>query len=397
MSRILLQTTIAENGDDWSIARFSLLADELRAAGHHVTARNRATGADDDPILSRLDELDHDQLWLMAVDVGDGLTAADSAAIVRFRENGGGVLTARDHQDLGSCLLGLGTLGEVNHFHEKNPDPSKMRDDQDTPTISWPNYHSGANGDYQPVFADAPTHELLRTTATAGGRIEWFPAHPHEGGVSACVPSAAVLAQGRSTASWPPVQPRRGAGRRARTGWQAHGSSSLPNRPSTTSPITTGTSTAVRRRSSPNLPGRKSRATQRLWRSSRTTCATSPTGCIPPRAAVHRSPSPRREPRDSPEAVNRPPLDGVLTREQRKRERILAVDMKLEVVVLPVSDVDRARQFYEALGWRLDADFSTDAEFRVVQLTHPVRPRRSSSAPASPRRRRARSRAFISS
>ena len=69
--------------------------------------------------------------------------------------------------------------------------------------------------------------------------------------------------------------------------------------------------------------------------------------------AVHRPRSPRREPRDSPEAVNRPPLDGVLTREQRKRERILAVDMKLEVVVLPVRDVDRARQFYEALGWRL--------------------------------------------
>jgi hypothetical protein len=45
MSKILLQTTIAANGDDWSIARFSLLADELRAAGHHVTARNRATGS----------------------------------------------------------------------------------------------------------------------------------------------------------------------------------------------------------------------------------------------------------------------------------------------------------------------------------------------------------------
>jgi len=42
---------------------------------------------------------------------------------------------------------------------------------------------------------------------------------------------------------------------------------------------------------------------------------------------------------------------------------------KLEVIVLPVSDVDRAKQFYESLGWRLDADFSTDADFRVVQIT----------------------------
>jgi hypothetical protein len=64
-----------------------------------------------------------------------------------------------------------------------------------------PNYHSGANGDYQPVFAEEPVHELLRTAGTASGRIEWFPAHPHEGAVSACVPFATVLAQGRSTAS----------------------------------------------------------------------------------------------------------------------------------------------------------------------------------------------------
>jgi len=43
--------------------------------------------------------------------------------------------------------------------------------------------------------------------------------------------------------------------------------------------------------------------------------------------------------------------------------------MKLEVVVVPVSDVDRAKNFYKALGWREDADFVTGADFRVVQLT----------------------------
>jgi catechol 2,3-dioxygenase-like lactoylglutathione lyase family enzyme len=47
------------------------------------------------------------------------------------------------------------------------------------------------------------------------------------------------------------------------------------------------------------------------------------------------------------------------------------VDMKLEVVVLPVSDVDRARDFYAGLGWRLDADFPVTDGFRVVQLTPP--------------------------
>jgi len=47
------------------------------------------------------------------------------------------------------------------------------------------------------------------------------------------------------------------------------------------------------------------------------------------------------------------------------------MDMKLEVVIVPVSNVDRAKRFYEQLGWRLDADFVTGPEFRVVQFTPP--------------------------
>jgi catechol 2,3-dioxygenase-like lactoylglutathione lyase family enzyme len=52
-------------------------------------------------------------------------------------------------------------------------------------------------------------------------------------------------------------------------------------------------------------------------------------------------------------------------------ESVKNVDLKLEVVVLPVSDVDRAKAFYGGLGWRLDADFSFDNGFRVVQFTPP--------------------------
>ncbi len=200
MSNILLQTTIPANRDDWDITRFSLLAAELRAAGHDVVARNRACH-DDDPVLCHLDAGDFDQLWLLAVDVGDGLTEAECAAIGRFRAQGGGVLTARDHQQLGSCLRGLGSLGTVNQFHDATVDPATMCDDQDNPDISWPNYHSGANGDYQPVFTDGPVHELLRTARTASGRIEWFPAHPHEGLVAVAGPHTEVLAQGRSTST----------------------------------------------------------------------------------------------------------------------------------------------------------------------------------------------------
>lgn len=47
------------------------------------------------------------------------------------------------------------------------------------------------------------------------------------------------------------------------------------------------------------------------------------------------------------------------------------VDMKLEVVVIPVSDVERAKRFYAGLGWRLDADFAAGDEFRVIQFTPP--------------------------
>jgi len=49
-------------------------------------------------------------------------------------------------------------------------------------------------------------------------------------------------------------------------------------------------------------------------------------------------------------------------------------DLKLEVVVIPVTDVDRAKAFYTGLDWRLDADFADESGFRIVQLTPPGSP-----------------------
>ena len=60
--------------------------------------------------------------------------------------------------------------------------------------------------------------------------------------------------------------------------------------------------------------------------------------------------------------------------EEPKSLAARGVDTKLEVVVLPVSDVDRAKRFYGDLGWRLDADFANGPDFRVVQLTPPGSP-----------------------
>ena len=59
------------------------------------------------------------------------------------------------------------------------------------------------------------------------------------------------------------------------------------------------------------------------------------------------------------------------TRDAVEDASVRTVDMKLEVIVLPVADVERAKAFYSGLGWRLDADFSFDNGFRVVQLTPP--------------------------
>ena len=57
-----------------------------------------------------------------------------------------------------------------------------------------------------------------------------------------------------------------------------------------------------------------------------------------------------------------------------RAESALGVDMALEVVTLPVSDVDRAKRFYESLGWRLDIDLVVNEEVRTVQFTPPHSP-----------------------
>jgi len=208
--QILLQTTIPSIEDDWNIDRFSLLRKHLASLkdgsgnAFQVTARNRETNkAGDDVTLSVLDTTDFDELWLFAVDNGDGLSAADCQGITRFRQRGRGILTTRDHQDLGSSLCTLGGVGRAHFFHTRNqfPDSSRhVRDDQVTKNISWPNYHSGSNGDYQRVTPVEPVHELLLNPDNASGAIEWFPAHPHEGevGVPEGEDNARVIATGVS-------------------------------------------------------------------------------------------------------------------------------------------------------------------------------------------------------
>lgn len=209
--RVLLQTTIPPIADDWHIGRFRLLQEHLAGLTDtegrrlcEVMARDRATPpGKDDPVLAGIDRSDIDQLWLFAVDSGDGLTPAECRSIDAFRRRGGALMVTRDHMDLGSSVVALPAIGAAHYFHSKNADPDPERcciDDPVTTQILWPNYHSGANGDYQRIEPVDATHPLLRDATAPGGIIRYFPAHPHEGGIG--VPIAAnearLVAKGRS-------------------------------------------------------------------------------------------------------------------------------------------------------------------------------------------------------
>ena len=211
--RILIQTTIPYTEDDWHIGRFSLFREALAgltdADGRvmtRVTARDRDPLGAPDSVLSTLDASDFDQMWLFAVDTGDGLTPEDCAGVSRFRARGGGLMVTRDHMDLGSSVCSLGGVGAAHFFHSKNPDPDETRrrvDDPCTSAILWPNYHSGANGDVQEIAVEGAPHPLLRDPEAPGGVLCYLPAHPHEGAVGppAGDASARVIATGKSQAT----------------------------------------------------------------------------------------------------------------------------------------------------------------------------------------------------
>lgn len=210
--KILLQTTIPTAENDWSIARFSQLAALLREQRdesgnllYDVTARDRDPPGQPDSVLSTIDQSDFDELWLFAVDTGDGLTEEDCAAISRFRRSGRGLLVTRDHMDLGSSVCTLGGVGQAHYFHSKHQDPDverRKRDDPYTTNIDWPNFHSGANGDFQEIEVVGPAHPVLANAQSPTGSIRYLPSHPHEGGIGAPEgENAMVILKGKSQAT----------------------------------------------------------------------------------------------------------------------------------------------------------------------------------------------------
>jgi hypothetical protein len=208
---VLLQTTIESTLNDWHIGRFSMLREYLAsltaadgAPLFHVTARDRDRLGAPDSVLSSLDRSQYDELWLFAVDTGNGLDEADRAGILAFRARGGGLMITRDHMDLGCSICTLGPVGAAHVFHTHNiAEPVPPPDDRGSPYIGWPNFHSGANGDFQRVEAELPVHAVMRDDESETGAISYLPAHPHEGAVIApeSDPLARVIATGKSQAS----------------------------------------------------------------------------------------------------------------------------------------------------------------------------------------------------
>lgn len=209
-TRVLLKTTIGPIKDDWHVGRFAMLARLLGTlmlpSGNPlfgITARDRDEDAEGNDVeLERAADGEYDQLWLFGVDATGALTDRDLENVARFRACGGGVLLTRDHQDLGACLSKLPSFGATQNFQTSNPEFEVARrciDDVGTATITWPNYHSGANGDFQEIEPVAPLHPLM--TRPSGAPLRFIAAHPHEGAVG--VPDglrehARVVAIGRS-------------------------------------------------------------------------------------------------------------------------------------------------------------------------------------------------------
>ncbi|HEY0939557.1 MAG TPA: hypothetical protein VGE08_05630 [Steroidobacter sp.] len=208
---ILLQTTIEYTANDWHIGRFSMLREYLMSLQgedgqslFNVTARDRDPIGTADSVLSALDRSSFDQLWLFAVDTGDGLHVDDLMGIQRFWQRGGGLMIARDHMDLGCSICELGLIGAANIFHSHNAiSPVPPPDDRGTGHILWPNFHSGANGDFQRIRAELPVHPIMLDPNAESGTVMYLPAHPHEGAVMPppLEAGARVIATGRSRMS----------------------------------------------------------------------------------------------------------------------------------------------------------------------------------------------------
>lgn len=203
-SQALLLSTIATDPNDWHIGRFSRLGELIASAGRELDADFSLTmsdyplgAAERTHLQTQLAEGVFGQVWLMAPDLDNGPDSNFFSALEQAVQSGTDLVIARDHTDLGSCLLSLkgclGSVGQTQTFLRSWPDLPRDREyvDEDCPGITTPCVVTGQNGGVQ-ICRQRADHPLLNFSTMLPGHLV-MPAHPHEGVIQAVTANQTVL------------------------------------------------------------------------------------------------------------------------------------------------------------------------------------------------------------
>lgn len=200
----LLLSTIATDANDWHIGRFSLLGTMIRTAGEemdpsfNLTISDYPTSDADRKVLQ--DDLSsgrYGQIWLIAPDMDNGPDAGFFRALEAAVKGGTDLVIARDHTDLGCCLLELkdclDDVGQTQTFQRTWTDLPKDREyaDPACAAIVTPCVVTGQNGGVQ-ICRQRAEHPLLNFVSMIPGHLV-IPAHPHEGVIRKVSASQTVL------------------------------------------------------------------------------------------------------------------------------------------------------------------------------------------------------------
>ena len=200
----LLLSTIATDANDWHIGRFSLLGTMIRTAGEemdpsfNLTVSDYPTSdADRKALQDDLSSGRYGQIWLIAPDLDNGPDAGFFRALEAAVKGGTDLVIARDHTDLGCCLLELkdclDDVGQTQTFQRTWTDLPKDREyaDPACAAIVTPCVVTGQNGGVQ-ICRQRAEHPLLNFASMIPGHLV-IPAHPHEGVIRKVAASQTVL------------------------------------------------------------------------------------------------------------------------------------------------------------------------------------------------------------
>ena len=203
-TQALLLSTIATDPSDWHIGRFSLLGEMIRTAGLELDSSFVLTISDYPKDDAQREALQGDlrsgrfgQIWLIAPDMDNGPDPGFFRALESAVMAGSDLVIARDHTDLGSCLLQLqgclNDVGQTQTFQRSWPNLPQDREyaDEACAAIITPCVVTGQNGGVQ-ICRQRADHPLLKFASMIPGHLV-IPAHPHEGVIRPVAASQTVL------------------------------------------------------------------------------------------------------------------------------------------------------------------------------------------------------------